>query len=110
MKDLRNIPECAISVTDDVVGLYPSIASEVGLNALRMALDNRKHKPINPEDLKQMEEFVFKKNFFKFNEKVKQQISGMAISNKFALTYVCIFMDRMETNFFNSQENATLVW
>ena len=61
MKDLRNIPECAIWVTDGVVGLYPSIASELVLNAPRMALDKRKQKSINTEDLKQMEEFVFKK-------------------------------------------------
>ena len=37
--NLGSIPENAILVTADVVGLYPSIAHEVGFKALRNVLD-----------------------------------------------------------------------
>ena len=38
-RDLGSIPENAILVTADVVGLYPSIPHEAGLKALRELLD-----------------------------------------------------------------------
>ena len=46
-----------------------------------------------------MARFVLENNYFKFNGDVKKQISGTAIGTKFALTYVCIFMDDLETKF-----------
>ena len=42
---------------------------------------------------------------------IKQQISGTAaIGTKFAPTYNCIFMDKLETNFLNTQEYLALAW
>ena len=42
---------------------------------------------------------------------IKQQISGTAaIGTKFARTYACIFMDKLETNFLNTQEYLALAW
>ena len=58
IKNLQNIPEDAILVTADVVGLYPSIPHEAGLNALREALDNRENKHIPTDNLLKMAEFV----------------------------------------------------
>ena len=46
-----------------------------------------------------MVQFVLKNNYFKFNSKVKQQVSDMAIGIKFAPLYACIFKDRTETEF-----------
>ena len=43
IKNLQNIQEDVIFVTLDVVGLYPSIPIEAGLDALREALDNREN-------------------------------------------------------------------
>ena len=57
-----------------------------------------------------MAEFVLKNNYFQFNGKVKQQISGTAIGTKFAPTYACVFMDQVETDFQRAQEKAPLVW
>ena len=56
-----------------------------------------------------MAEFVLKNNYFQFNGKVKQQISGKAIGTKLAPTYACVFMDQVETNFLRAQENVPLV-
>ena len=63
-----------------------------------------------PDNIVKMEEFVLKNNYFQFNDKVKQQISGTAIGMKFAPTYACLFMDQVETDFLRAQEKVPLVW
>ena len=92
-KNVSTIPGNAILVTADVVGLYPRIPHEAGLRALREALDKQDKKCIPTEDLVKMAEFVLKNNFFEFNSKIKQQVSGTAIGTKFAPPYACLFMD-----------------
>ena len=57
-----------------------------------------------------MAQFVLKNNYFKFNSKVKQQVSDMAIGTKFAPPYACIFMDRMETEFLEKEQLKPWVW
>ena len=57
-----------------------------------------------------MAQFVLKNNYFKFNSKVKQQVSGMAIGTTFAPPYVCIFSDRMETEFLVKERLEPWVW
>ena len=55
---LGKIPDNAILVTADVVGLYPSICHNVGLRrALKEALEKREQKKISTEELSQMAEF-----------------------------------------------------
>ena len=90
-------------VTADVVGLYPSIPHEVGLRALREALNKRDEKTIPTQELLKMEEFVLKNNYFEFGTKIKQQISGTTIGTKFAPPYECLFMSNLETKFLESQ-------
>ena len=41
LKNIDHIPQDAIMVTADAVGLYPSIPHDAGLEALRKALDNQ---------------------------------------------------------------------
>ena len=57
-----------------------------------------------------MGEFAFKNNFFEFDEKVQQQISGTAIGTKFNSPYACIFIDKVETDFLEMQTMKPLVW
>ena len=78
-----------------MVALYPSIPHENGLKYLFERLEERGVKQISSEDLVQMVRFVLKNNFFEFDTKVKQQISGTGIATKFAPPYACIFMDRV---------------
>ena len=82
IKNISTLPENAILVTADVVGLYPSIPHQAGLSALKEALENRSVKKIPTENLIKMAEFVLKNNLFEFNDKVFQQISGTAIGTK----------------------------
>ena len=110
IKTLRCIPDNALLVTADVVGLYPSIPHQAGLIALKEALDKRLLKKIPTDDLIKMAEFVLSNNFFKFNSDTFQQISGTAIGTKFAPPYACIYMDQVEQKFLATQINQPLIW
>ena len=101
------IPQDSILVTADVVGLYPSIPHNAGLKALKDPLDCRQN---TTGMLVKMAEFVLTNNYVEFGRKVFHQISGTAIGMKFAPPYVCIFMDKFETNFFKTQKLQSLVW
>ena len=54
-------------VAADVMGLYPSIPNNVGLKALKQALDKREQKKNPTEDVLNVTEFVLKSNFIEFN-------------------------------------------
>ena len=105
-----DIPNDTLLVTADVVGLYSDIPHEAGLSALREALDKRTRKKIPTENIIKMAEFVLKNNFFEFDTNVYQQISGTAIGTKFGPPYACIFIDKLETKFSESQNLKPLVW
>ena len=53
-----------------MVGLYPSIPREAGLQVLEEALEKRNHKQIPTDRLLKMAQFVPKNNFFEFNNDV----------------------------------------
>ena len=89
-----------------MVGLYPSIPHQAGLEALRETSDKRKTHKV----LIKMAEFVLKNNYFQFWDKVYQQISGTPIGAKFAPPYKYIFMDQLETKFLQTQKFQPLVW
>ena len=69
-KNLSTIPDNAILVTVDVVGLYPSTPPGAGLRTHREALDKQGKKGIPTEDLVKMAEFVLKNKYFEFNSKI----------------------------------------
>ena len=92
------------------VGLYPSISYADALEALLAKLEEREDTSISTEDLLKMARFVLKNNFFEFDSKIKQQISGRVIGTKFAPPYACIFMDKFETDFLTTQNLKPWVW
>ena len=57
-KYIDHVPQDAIMVTADVIGLYPNIPHDAGLKAFRKSLDNRENKKISTDDLTKMAEFV----------------------------------------------------
>ena len=71
IKNIGKIPEGAILVTADVIGLYPSISYGAGLEALQKILSERDSPKVPTEDIVRMAEFVLKNNFFEFNGEVK---------------------------------------
>ena len=110
IKRISNIPDDAILVTADVVGLYPSIPHEPGLKPLEAALEKRDPIQISTSNLVKMAKFVLQNNYFEFNRETKQQISGTAIGTKCASLYACIFMDQVESEFLKTKIHQLLVW
>ena len=110
IKSIGKIPEGTILVTADVIGLYPSISHETGLEALRKRLNERDSPKVPTENIIQMADFVLKNNFFEFNGEVKRQKCGTAIGTKFAPPYACIFMDEVEAEFLKSHELQPFLW
>ena len=83
LKNLKKVLDNAILVTAEVVGLYPSIPHNGGLEVLKKQLDNVYEISIPTEDLIKMIEFVLKNNYFKFNSNLKHQISGKPLVQNF---------------------------
>ena len=110
IKNISSIPEETTLVTANAISLYPSIPHTAGLAVLRDALDNIEVKKNPKKGLVKKAEFVLHNNYFKFNGSIKQQLSVTAIGTKFAPPYVCIFMDKLETNFLKTQTLRPLVW
>ena len=66
---------------------------------------------IPTNDLLKLTEFVLKNIFFfEFNNKIKQQISGVAIETKFTPPYTCIYMNKIEIYFLKMQTFQPFVW
>ena len=51
LANVENIPQDAILCTIDVVGLYPSIPHDEGLEALRTALNSRENQSVSTDTL-----------------------------------------------------------
>ena len=112
IKRISNIPDDAILVMADVVGLYPSILHELGLKALE-ALEEAPGKrdpiQISTFDLDKMAKLVLQSNYFEINGETKQKISGTAIGTKFTPPYAFIFMKQVESEFLKCQTHQLLV-
>ena len=50
-----------------------------------------------------MAKFALQNNYFEFNSKTKEQISGTAIGTNFTPPYACIFMDKEQTKFLDKE-------
>ena len=56
-----------------------------------------------------MLEFVLRNNYFAFNGNVKQQLSGTTIGTKCAPPYACIFTDKVEIDFLESEKLKPMI-
>ena len=109
-KVLGCVPQNAILVTADVVGLYPNIPHCEGLAALKEKLELRVDKKIPTSDLIQMAEFVLKNDYFEFNSKTYHQKLGTVIGTKFAPPYACIFMGKLEKQLLSLPDFDVWLW
>ena len=91
LKNLKKVPDHAILVTANIVGLHPSNPHNEGLEVLKKQLDNFYEKLIPTEDLVKTTEFILKNNYFEFNSNVKHHISGTATGTIFARPYAYIY-------------------
>ena len=94
-------------VTGYVVGLHTRILHDARLKALYKKSEDQ-IKKVPSTDLVDTAELVLKNNFFEFDSKVKQ-ISVIAIGTKSARPYTCIFMNKLEIDFLETQTVKPLV-
>ena len=67
LKAAGDVPQGAILLTADVVGLYISIPHSEGLDILKRQYENNPNKKVYTEDIGKMADFVLKNNLFQFD-------------------------------------------
>ena len=110
LNKIGKLPDNAIMVTVDVVGLYPSIPHDEGLKAMRVALDKRAKKDVSTDSLCELAEIVLKNNIFEFDEKTYRQLRGTAIGTKMAPPYAILFLAELEEGFLKNCKFKPEVW
>ena len=110
LNELRDLPDDFILCTIDVVGLYPNIPHEEGLEAIQKALDKREDQTILTDSLILLAKRVLKNNVFEHNMRYFKQLQGTAIGTKFAPPYVILFMGYLEDKILSSFVEKRLVW
>ncbi|XP_066911610.1 uncharacterized protein [Clytia hemisphaerica] len=112
LSSLPNLPSDTILCTADVVGLYPSIPHEDGLESLRRAFDSRDEKTISTSSLLELSKCVLENNIFEHNSEVFKQKQGTAIGTKMAPNYAILFMSDLEEKILDSAPHnlKPLVW
>ena len=98
LKNIDTVPEGAILCTVDVVGLYPHIPHDEGIEAVKEALltwdsnvENGRKLGDLKNDLVEFTEIVLKNNNFEFDERHFVQKLGTAIGTRMAPSYANIF-------------------
>ena len=110
LNKLGTLPEGAILVTADVVGLYPHIPHEEGLRAMRAALSGNNTTSIPTEDLVDLARIVLTHNNLTFNGKHYLQFLGTAIGTKMAPSYANIFMGKLEADLLEQSPVKPHTW
>ena len=94
LKGMDRFPEGAILVTIDVVGLYPHIPHNEGLEAIRKSLNTRTNQAIPTDNIVNRNN---RNNNFEFDGKHFIQRRGTAIGTRMAPVYANIFMYDLES-------------
>ena len=110
IKEIEMLPEGSILVTIDVVGVYPHIPHEEGLQAIREALDKRVGAKIPTEKIVELARLVLRNNNFEFNGNHYLQKLGTAIGTRMAPSYANLFMDRLETTLLDRYPKKPHIW
>ena len=108
--NMGKLPEGSILVTIDVVGLYPHIPHEEGLQAIREALDGRLDVTIPTERIVELAALVLSNNNFEFNGENYLQKLGTAIGTRMAPSYANLFMDRLERSLLDGYHTKPYTW
>jgi len=113
LKKLLTLPplsENTILCTVDVVGLYPNIPHSDGMEALKVALEQREDKSVSTESLLDLAKCVLENNVFEHNGEIYKQKQGTAIGTKMAPSYAILFMAYLEEKILKSCLHKPLVW
>ena len=111
LRVLGDIPQGAIICSLDVVGLYPHIPHDEGLNSMKFTIEEfGKDLAIGSDDLIDLARFILKNNFLEFEDKIYRQKLGTAIGTKFAPSFANLFMFDLENNLLREYHLSSWVW
>ena len=110
LKEMSRFPEGAILVTIDVVGLYPNIPHNEGLEAIRKILNTRTNPEIPTDHIVDLVELVLKNNNFVFDGKHFLQRRGTAIGTRMAPAYANLFMYDLESQLLDLAPVKPYLW
>ena len=107
---VRNLPKAVEGnfklLSCDIVALYPSIPTDLGLQALEYWVDKLPHlidRRFTKQFILKIAEFVLKNNYFEFDGKIYHQIIGTAMGSIFAPPYSQLTIGFLEeTKFYPS--------
>ena len=108
--EIKDLLEDSLLVSFDVVGLYPHIPHEEGIEIMEEFLNQREVKDISTKSLCDLATTILKNNFFEISEKVYYRLLGTAIGTKFAPTYANLFIAGLEKKIFENTNFKPLLW
>ena len=110
LNQIGDIPENALLVSFEVVGLYPHIPHDQGFEIMRRFIDKCENQSVSLESLCKLANEVQKHNYFELGKDVYHEILGTAIGTKFALHYAYIFMAGLEEEIFEKSHFQPHLW
>ena len=109
-----SVPAHLANTTEDVVGLYPSIPIQEGVDAVMEELENHLEQidtfGLSLNEVRNLLQFVLSHNYFKFGHQVYHRIDGVAMGNNLAPPFAIIFMYTIETRLLRTAEIKPLVY
>ena len=110
IQDPLDLPERSILVSFDVVGLYPHLPHEEGIETMAEYLETRDDKTVSTKSLCDLASIVLKENYFELSSKIYHQKLGTAIGKKFAAPYANLFMAGLEKRIFENSGYHPYLW
>ena len=110
INEIDNIPDDAIVVSFDVVGLYPNIAHEEGIETIRDYLEPRTDNTVSSNSLSDLGSIILKNNYFENGELKYHQKRGTAFGTKFTPPYSNLFMAGFKKKISENSEVKPFLW
>ena len=101
INDIGEIPSGSLLVTFNVVGLYPHIPHEEGIETMKKYLNLREDQSVFTNSLCDLAHIILTENYFKLGKDMYHQELGTAIGTTFAPTYANFCMAGLENKIFS---------
>ena len=109
LKKLEKVLLNSVLVTGDVARLYCFILQDSGLITIWKVVRIREINKIRSIDLVDMVKIALNSNWFESYFNAQEQVSGTSIGKKYSLPHACIFMEKVEIEFLQSEENKSWI-
>ena len=97
-------------VTIDVSSLYTNIPHTESIAAINKMMEETGSDTLLKMFISNLTQQVLTKNYFKFNNKLYEQIQGTAMGTRMAPNCAIIFMHYFETNFLTNYPKQPKIW